>query len=120
MICPFCNRKDTIFENEYAFVVYDKYPVSKGHILVIPRRHFSDYFDCNVGEHNSLFKLIDECKNYLGNKFHPDGYNLGINIGVAAGQTIDHMHIHLIPRYEEDMTDPRGGVRGVIPDKMRY
>jgi diadenosine tetraphosphate (Ap4A) HIT family hydrolase len=122
MNCPFCNptSKETIIENKHAYARYDIYPVSKGHMLIIPKRHYADFFDSTVEERESLFDLVNECKIMLDDKYQPQGYNIGINVGQSAGQTVFHLHIHLIPRYKGDMQDPRGGVRGVIPEKQSY
>ena len=122
MNCIFCNidEKRIIAENEGAFAIYDGFPVSQGHILVIPKKHFSNYFEANKHTKDELWNLIDECKEIVDKKFNPDGYNIGINCGGAAGQTVMHLHIHLIPRYKGDIDNPRGGVRGVIPDKRIY
>ena len=89
-------------------------------MLIIPKRHFSNYFEATPEESKALWSLVEDCKVYLGKELQPDGYNIGINIGSAAGQTIFHLHIHLIPRYVGDMDDPTGGVRGVIPSKRSY
>ena len=97
-----------------------KYPVTKGHTLIIPNRHVSSYFDLTDEEKEDLFNLLEEVKAHLDEQYRPDGYNIGINDGVVAGQTIMHVHIHLIPRYAGDMENPRGGVRGVIPRKRVY
>ncbi|ACL69214.1 HIT family protein [Halothermothrix orenii] len=122
MNCPFCaiSHKDYIAENEYAFAIYDKYPVNKGHALIIPKRHVASYFDITERERQAIFKLVDRCKTLLDEKFNPDGYNIGINVGKYAGQTVMHLHVHLIPRYKGDIDDPTGGVRGVIPEKRVY
>lgn len=118
--CVFCQMKDYILENELAYAIYDKYPVGKGHMLFIPKRHVKDFFDITKEEREAIFELIDEGKRLLDEKYSPDSYNVGINCGEYAGQTVMHVHVHLIPRYIGDMKDPRGGVRGVIPDKMKY
>lgn len=120
--CPFCSAKkeDVILQNELWFTKWDKYPVSKGHLLIIPIRHVSSYFDTTKDEKYSLIEIVDDCKRFLDDNFHPDGYNIGINSGKAAGQTVMHLHIHIIPRYYGDMMNPEGGVRGVIPQKRRY
>lgn len=117
---PFCGKLPIILENDYWKCCYDKYPVSLGHVLVITKRHVKDYFECSVNEKNSLLNTIDEICYYLKRKYKPDGFNIGINIGKDSGQTIFHMHVHVIPRYHGDTTNPRGGVRGVIPDKQNY
>lgn len=118
--CVFCQMKDYILENELAYAIYDKYPVGKGHMLFIPKRHVKDFFDITKEEREAIFELIDEGKKLLDKKYSPDSYNVGINCGEHAGQTIMHVHVHLIPRYIGDMKDPTGGVRGVIPYKMKY
>jgi len=89
-------------------------------MLVIPFRHVPDYFSLTEEEKNAIWELVEEVKNFLDRRFKPDGYNIGINIGKAAGQTIMHVHVHVIPRYWGDCEDPRGGVRGVIPEKQKY
>ena len=118
--CVFCQMKDYILENELAYAIYDKYPVGKGHMLFIPKRHVKDFFDITKEEREAIFELIDEGKKLLDKKYSPDSYNVGINCGEHAGQTIMHVHVHLSPRYIGDMKDPTGGVRGVIPEKMKY
>ena len=122
MSCIFCNidKERIILENEYAYVIYDVFPVSKGHMLIIPKKHIKNYFEADEQIKTQLWKLVDECKEMADKKFAPQGYNIGINCGVAAGQTVMHLHIHLIPRYSGDIENPRGGVRGVIPDKRIY
>ncbi len=121
--CPFCHPdagRDFILESDNTYSIFDKYPVSKGHALVIPRRHCSNYFELTHEEQNSCWETVNELKEILSEKFQPDGFNIGINVDEAAGQTVPHVHIHLIPRYAGDVDDPEGGVRGVIPDKKSY
>jgi diadenosine tetraphosphate (Ap4A) HIT family hydrolase len=121
--CPFCNpSSDTelILESALAYSILDKYPVNPGHALIIPKRHVSDYFELSFKEQSSCFFLANEVKKRLQVQFNPDGFNIGINIGEKAGQTVSHVHIHLIPRYPGDVEDPRGGVRGVIPERKLY
>jgi len=122
--CPFCNKdKDSrvVIEGDYAYAMLDKYPVTEGHTLIIPKRHFSDYFSITANENNAVFDLIRiRQKTLLDNDSGIKGFNVGINSGQVAGQTIPHCHIHLIPRRKGDYENPRGGVRGVIPHKMRY
>ncbi|MGQ4668583.1 HIT family protein [Metabacillus halosaccharovorans] len=120
MNCPFCSIPEPVLQNELAYGFYDIYPVNKGHMLFIPKRHVDQYFDLTSEERQALDELIFKGKALIDEKFNPDGYNIGINIGEAAGQTIFHVHVHLIPRYKGDMEEPRGGVRGVIPDKRMY
>lgn len=120
--CPFCfpAHGEINRENELAYIRSDKYPVSPGHLLIIPKRHISSLFEITMPEQQALWDLLTSAKQELDELHAPDGYNIGINDGPAAGQTIPHLHIHLIPRYTGDMADPRGGVRGVIPEKQRY
>lgn len=121
-MCIFCemdsNRK--IYENSYVFVILDGYPVSQGHSLIITKRHVSNYFDLTLDEKQAIDQALIHMKKQLDELYHPDGYNIGINNGEAAGQTVMHLHVHLIPRYVGDMPNPRGGVRGVIPGKQKY
>jgi diadenosine tetraphosphate (Ap4A) HIT family hydrolase len=118
--CPFCSRSEDVIANEMAHVRYDKYPVSDGHMLIIPHRHVSNYFELTPEERIAMFELLEEAKLLLDKERKPDGYNIGINVGEAAGQTVWHVHAHLIPRYTGDLADPKGGVRGVIPAKQKY
>ncbi len=121
--CLFCHLgpdAEIIAESELAFAIYDSYPVNKGHALIIPKRHCADYFDLYALEQTACWDMVHVVKDILLEKFTPDGFNIGINIGKAAGQTIFHVHIHLIPRFSGDMEDPEGGVRGVIPERRRY
>lgn len=98
----------------------DAYPVSPGHTLVIPRRHVETYRDATAAEQAALWSLVNEVCARLDETHEPDGYNLGVNVGAAAGQTVMHVHLHVIPRYRGDSPDPRGGVRHVFPDKAKY
>ncbi len=120
--CPFCKieKSNLLLESEHSFAILDKYPVNNGHILVIPKRHEKDYFKLSIKEKEDLWNLVDKTNIYMTKIFKPDGVNIGINIEEVAGQTIMHCHLHLIPRYEGDTEDPRGGVRGVIPSKQKY
>jgi diadenosine tetraphosphate (Ap4A) HIT family hydrolase len=118
--CPFCGDPRIILENELAVVHYDSYPVSEGHCLVTPRRHVAEYFQATAAEKAAIWELVDELKPLIDRDFSPDGYNIGVNIGAAAGQSIPHLHIHVIPRYRGDVENPKGGVRGVIPHKQKY
>lgn len=121
--CPFCNpgsEREIILENEFAYSVYDNYPVSRGHSLVIIKRHCASYFALTAAEQASCWNLVNDLERILSVKFQPDGFNIGINVNDAAGQTIFHMHIHLIPRFKGDVQDPEGGVRGIIPGRRRY
>ncbi|QLI80856.1 HIT family protein [Chitinibacter fontanus] len=122
MPCPFCAMpvERVIAENESGFVIRDGFPVSPGHTLIIPHRHIGSFFELNQQERDDLFELLDQAKLVLDQEFKPNAYNIGINDGPAAGQTVPHLHIHLIPRFDGDMADPRGGVRYVIPEKADY
>jgi diadenosine tetraphosphate (Ap4A) HIT family hydrolase len=122
MTCPFCTlpRERLVFESEFAFVVRDAFPVSPGHMLVVPRRHVASFFETTTGEQAALLKLLNLARIEISRQFAPAGFNVGINDGAAAGQTIAHVHIHLIPRYPGDCDDPRGGVRWVLPEKAAY
>ena len=106
--------------NEHAFVVLDAYPVSPGHSLVVSRRHVADVFELTEREIGDMLRLIQSTRERIDQTHHADGYNLGINVGRYAGQTVMHVHIHVIPRYRDDTEDPRGGVRAVIPGRARY
>ena len=117
---PFLGNRERLLENDIGFVIYDGFPVSEGHSLIIPHRVYSDYIDSTLNEIEGLHRLVIETKEFLNEKFKPDGFNVGINCGEAGGHTIPHVHIHLIPRYKGDVGNPRGGVRGVIPSKRNY
>ena len=101
-------------------VVLDGYPVSRGHTLIIPKRHVGSFFELEKEEREDILLMLDKAKTSLDSGYAPDGYNIGINDGPAAGQTVPHLHIHLIPRYEGDRDDPRGGVRWIFPEKADY
>lgn len=120
--CPFCTLpvSRVVKENDYAVLISDSYPVSPGHSLVIPKRHFGSFFEATATERAALFSLLDNAKVLVEQTFKPDGYNIGINDGAAAGQTVPHLHVHLIPRYDGDQDDARGGIRWVIPEKADY
>jgi len=120
--CPFCNIDPSIIlgNNDLAVIIPDRHPVASGHCLVVPKRHFPSFFQATTEEKQSFLTCLDLAKSLVEKDFKPDGYNIGINDGEAAGQTISHLHIHLIPRYEGDASDPRGGIRWVLPDKAPY
>lgn len=120
--CPFCTLpgERIVVANLHGVVIRDAFPVSPGHTLVIPRRHMASFFELEPGERDALFALLDEAKRHLDRELKPVAYNIGINDGPAAGQTVPHLHIHLIPRYAGDRPDPRGGIRWVFPDKADY
>lgn len=120
--CPFCTLPNArvLLRNDCAISFRDAYPVTPGHTLVIPVRHAASFFDTTPEERASMFGLLDATKELLQSEFGPAGYNIGINDGSSAGQTVGHLHIHLIPRYAGDRPDPRGGVRWVIPERADY
>lgn len=122
LACPFCEISDAriLGENEHAVWIFDGYPVSPGHSLIIPKRHIGSFFEVSSEERDCLFTLVDEAKAAAVSSHMPDGFNIGINDGPAAGQTVPHLHIHLIPRFTGDVTDPRGGIRWVLPAKANY
>ncbi len=120
--CPFCHLPaDRILDdNAHAVAVADAYPVSPGHTLVIPKRHRASFFELSMDEITAVYELLRRMKARLDGTLKPAGYNVGINIGEAAGQTVGHVHVHLIPRFVGDVGEPRGGVRNVIPGKGPY
>ena len=121
--CLFCNisQSGSVHENDFAYVSYDSYPVSKYHCLIIPKRHIKDFFDLSNKELIACSNLIKIIKKEIINKDKTvKGFNLGTNIGKISGQSIMHCHFHLIPRREDDVENPQGGVRSVIPQKQHY
>jgi diadenosine tetraphosphate (Ap4A) HIT family hydrolase len=120
--CLFCDPPDErlFFSDHLVAGLWDGYPVSPGHALLIPRRHVYTWFEATAEERTALMDALDKAKAEIERHHRPEGYNIGVNCGAAAGQTIFHLHVHLIPRYFGDVTDPRGGVRHVIPDKANY
>jgi ATP adenylyltransferase len=121
--CVFCNIQNerVVAENEYAFAIRDGFPVTAGHSLIIPKRHIKDYFGLTENELLACNSLLQLLRTEIMKEYQPvKGFNIGMNSGSAAGQTIFHCHIHLIPRREGDVEDPRGGVRHVIPEKGNY
>lgn len=122
MSCPFCSLppERIVAANQAGWMVRDGYPVSPGHTLIISRRHVGSFFELSEEERAGMFSLLEKAKVELHASHGPQGYNIGINDGPVAGQTVPHLHIHLIPRYAGDVPDPRGGVRWVIADKAKY
>lgn len=121
--CPFCRlsrRVEVICETATCVAFYDGYPVSLGHALIIPKRHVASYFDLTNHEREAMNIMLQYVKQKVDERYHPDGYNIGINVNEAAGQSVFHVHMHLIPRYKGDVKNPKGGVRGVIPNKQNY
>lgn len=124
--CIFCemaqHKRDVamVAQFEHCFVIKDQFPVAPGHLLVIPYQHAGDWFSASSEVKIEIVEVLDQMKKCLDMEYSPAGYNIGMNCGKAAGQTVMHLHVHLIPRYLGDMEDPRGGVRGVIPSKQKY
>ncbi|WP_233598777.1 HIT family protein [Amycolatopsis sp. WAC 01375] len=118
--CLFCRFRDStvndlLVEGQEIYVRWDNYPAARGHAEVVPKRHVESYFALTASEHAEVYVLIKHARQAIERQFQPDGYTIGVNEGQAAGRTIDHLHIHLIPRYAGDVHDPRGGIRHVLP-----
>jgi diadenosine tetraphosphate (Ap4A) HIT family hydrolase len=122
MDCPFCNPAPEVIvaRNTLCYARYDLHPVNPGHLLVIPFRHVASYFDTTGEERMALADLVDGCRAIVERVHHPDGYNIGVNVGEVAGQAIMHVHIHFIPRYKGDTDDPSSGLRSVVPHRWEY
>ena len=120
--CPFCepDSERIWMENAIGLVLWDAFPVTEGHTLVVSRKHVASIYELSPVEQAALWGLVGEARQQLQDQLHPDGFNVGVNDGVAAGQTVPHVHVHVIPRRTGDVADPRGGIRWVIPDKARY
>lgn len=120
--CPFCDtsRSHVLHEGNLVKAILDGFPVSPGHALVITRRHVPTWFDASREEQNEMLETIQQVRRILDEQFAPAGFNIGWNVGAAAGQTIFHLHLHVIPRYVGDVTDPTGGIRNVIPGRGKY
>jgi diadenosine tetraphosphate (Ap4A) HIT family hydrolase len=122
--CPLCGALSgdgLLVEATDAVAVMDTYPLNPGHCLVVPRRHTPLFWDLSAVEISDIFSVLAEARGLIDQKFSPDGYNIGVNVGAAAGQTtIDHVHVHLVPRYRGDDDDPRGGVRWILPERAVY
>jgi diadenosine tetraphosphate (Ap4A) HIT family hydrolase len=121
--CPLCGALSDdglLVEGTDAVALMDKYPLNPGHCLILPRRHTPLFWDLSSEEIADLFSVLAEARGLIDKKFSPDGYNIGVNVGPVAGQTIDHVHVHLIPRYRGDDDDPRGGVRWILPERAVY
>lgn len=117
---PFLERERWVAETVLAVAMRDNYPVSPGHTLVVPRRIVATIWDCTPAELREMWELVTQQKHVLDSEYRPDGFNIGVNCGKSAGQTVPHAHIHVIPRYSGDHTNPRGGIRAVIPHKACY
>ena len=123
MRCVFCERltaQDVVAANEFAVAFPDAFPLNEGHCLIVPRRHEPNFFALSADEQAAIWGLVDAVRCHVEATRMPDGYNLGVNVGEAAGQTVLHAHLHVIPRYRHDVPDPRGGIRWVIPAKAQY
>ena len=121
--CPFCKlsrRVEIICETATCVAFYDGYPVSPGHALIVPKRHVASFFDLTHHEREAMNVMLQFVRQKVDERYHPDGYNIGINVGESAGQSVLHVHMHLIPRYKGDVPNPKGGIRGVIPGKQNY
>ncbi len=120
--CPFCEIDPAriLYGDEHCFTARDGFPVSKGHTLIITRRHIGSFFDTTTAEKSAILRALEQTKTQLAREYSPAAWNIGINDGPAAGQTVPHMHIHVIPRYPGDVPDPRGGIRWVLPEKAAY
>ena len=113
-------KSDWLHQSRHFFIISDKYPVSDGHLLIISREHRRDFFELTEEEQKELPDLITKAKRIIEDSHKPTGYNIGMNCGASAGQTVFHFHCHVIPRYEGDMADPRGGVRHCVEEKGYY
>jgi len=119
--CIFCSlSREKVLENDLACAIWDSFPVNPGHMLIIPKRHITSYFETTPEEREALDNILFLAKDLVDHKYSPDGYNIGINHGEAAGQSVMHLHIHLIPRYAGDLEKPKGSIRGVIPHRRGY
>jgi diadenosine tetraphosphate (Ap4A) HIT family hydrolase len=120
--CPFCHLENSriTLENDCAVAIPDAFPVAEGHMLVVPKRHVASLFDLPDEEQAALWRLVAQVRGKLATELRPDGFNVGVNDGPAAGQTVPHAHVHIIPRWAGDVPDPRGGVRWVVPAKAQY
>ena len=117
--CELCTPADVVLENALAYVRYDNNSLSRGHVLVIPRRHVASFFDMSEDEQTAVLELLGAAQGQIERSLSPDGYNIGVNVGAAAGQSRMHVHVHLIPRYAGDVPDPRGGIRCVLASARR-
>lgn len=120
--CIFCDKKapDILCENELAKAFYDGFPVNLGHVLVVPKRHLETYFDASIEELTAMQELVFQVKEIVEKKYNPDGFNIGVNVGIAGGQSVFHLHFHVIPRYVGDVKNPRGGIRRLKKSVVPY
>jgi diadenosine tetraphosphate (Ap4A) HIT family hydrolase len=112
--CELCSPESVLAENELAYARPDNHALSRGHVLVVPKRHVADFFEMTPEEQAAVLELLRKAREMIGARHSPDGYNIGVNVGRAAGQSRMHVHVHLIPRYAGDVADPKGGVRCVL------
>ena len=115
--CELCVAHDVVAENSLAYVRYDNNSLSRGHVLVVPKRHVASFFDMTADEQAAVLSLLNHAQRLIQNRHAPDGYNIGVNIGKAGGQSRMHVHVHLIPRYAGDVPNPQGGIRCVLAGK---
>ena len=120
MECELCKEQMTLFGDHHAYVRYDSNSLSKGHVIAVPRRHVADFFDMTWEEKTSILTLLDKARAEISREHSPDGYNIGVNIGKAAGQSRMHVHVHLIPRYAGDVANPSGGIRCVLSGRGQH
>ena len=113
--CELCTVTDVVLQNALAYVRYDNHALIRGHVLVVPKRHVASFFDMSTDEQIAVLQLLGEAQRHLQLTFSPDGYNIGVNVGAAGGQSRMHVHVHLIPRYTGDVPNPKGGIRCVLP-----
>ena len=117
--CELCTADNVLFENALAYVRYDNNSLSRGHVLVVPKRHVANFFDMTAEEQSAVLALLNQAQKATQAQHAPDGYNIGVNVGKAGGQARMHVHVHLIPRYAGDVADPRGGIRCVLAGKPK-
>jgi diadenosine tetraphosphate (Ap4A) HIT family hydrolase len=117
--CELCSWQDVLVENALAYVRYDNNSLSRGHVLVVPKRHVASFFDMTAQEQAAVLALLGDIQKSIQKQYSPDGYNIGVNVGKAGGQSRMHVHVHLIPRYAGDVPDPRGGIRCVLSGSNR-
>ena len=120
--CPFCSPdpERVLHEGDKAFAMWDGFPLNPGHTLIIPCRHVARWFEATEDEQAEILAMVSRARETIEAEHTPSGYNIGVNVGWAGGQTVDHLHLHVIPRYDGDVPDPRGGIRWVIPDRAPY
>jgi diadenosine tetraphosphate (Ap4A) HIT family hydrolase len=117
--CELCAPQSVLLQNPLAYACLEKYSLSRGHLLVVPKRHVADFFEMTSEEQIAVLALLLDARKLIGDQHSPDGYNVGTNVGAAAGQSRMHVHVHLIPRYRGDVANPRGGIRCVLPESRR-